>query len=356
MQRGRGDQAFHVIVDQAVGQAAFDVLGHEGVERQAHVDIRLAGKIDQQREAAQIAVAVVIALVGPDGIGHQFAVQRQRQRPGTDADDFGRIPVRHDAKYGGAPAQEGMGLLRGADLVGHALQLLVVLGIGHALLHQQRPRLQQIQVLLRPGQGEFDVQRAAREQRLQLVEQGQDFSHLRRHLPGAAARHEGAAGTQSARDRGRVGTQGIVDDAVGRAGAGIVAEGHAGHGHLGQHGLHQHFVLGFDARAVGGQHGADGAAQRRLTAHVQHRRVVAGHGGARQVFIVRARAHRQRLHDAELRRQVGQYGVGVGLPVAGAKIGQRRDAGVTQCRAQRCQCTGLGRQRRGRLHGRFHRR
>ena len=92
------EQPVDVIVDQPRGEIARHVARNERVEAHAHVDVGQPVKTHQQRETAQILIAVVVALIGPDGIGDELAVERQRQRPRPQADDLRRVPVRHDAE------------------------------------------------------------------------------------------------------------------------------------------------------------------------------------------------------------------------------------------------------------------
>ena len=70
------EQPFDVIVDEPAGEIVRHVARNEGVEAHAHVDVGQPVEAHQQREAAQILVAVVVALICPDGIRDEFTVQR----------------------------------------------------------------------------------------------------------------------------------------------------------------------------------------------------------------------------------------------------------------------------------------
>jgi hypothetical protein len=72
--------------------------------------------MQHQRETAQVAIAVVVPLIRPDGVRNQFPVERQRQRLGADADDFGRVPVRHDAIHSTGSIRKGCGRIPRATL------------------------------------------------------------------------------------------------------------------------------------------------------------------------------------------------------------------------------------------------
>ncbi len=67
-------------------------------------------KVAEQRKPAQIAVAVIIALIGPYRVCHQIPVKRERKRPRTYADDLGRVPVRHHTESGSLSEQKRMRL------------------------------------------------------------------------------------------------------------------------------------------------------------------------------------------------------------------------------------------------------
>lgn len=75
-----------------------------------------------QREAAQVAVAVVVALVGPDRVRHQIPIQRKRQRLGPDTDDFGRVPVGHHAVHRALTDQKWVRTHTAFDFALNALQ------------------------------------------------------------------------------------------------------------------------------------------------------------------------------------------------------------------------------------------
>jgi len=65
-----------VVIDEAPGKICRQIARHERVEADAHVDVRQPVEADQQGKAAQVLVTVVVALIRPDGIGHELAVQR----------------------------------------------------------------------------------------------------------------------------------------------------------------------------------------------------------------------------------------------------------------------------------------
>ena len=73
-------------------------------------------KADQQWKTAKILVPVTVPLIGPDRVGDKFAIERQREGPGPHPDDFGRVPVRHDAEYRPAAVQVGVRATEQLDL------------------------------------------------------------------------------------------------------------------------------------------------------------------------------------------------------------------------------------------------
>ena len=126
---GEDDLKFDLVVEMRLGEEAIDVVIHEtpgeivgyiaryeGIEADTHVDVGQSVKADQQRKTAKILVAVIVPLIGPDRVGDEFAIERQREGPGPHADDFGRVPVRHDAEYRPAAVQVGMRAAEQFDL------------------------------------------------------------------------------------------------------------------------------------------------------------------------------------------------------------------------------------------------
>ena len=97
-----------LVVDQLVGHAVIEVGGQERVEAEAHVDIRPAVEIDQQRRL-DAAVSHDRPRLGPDPVGDQVLVKRQGQGPGRIADHLGRVPIGHLAEDGAPAGQFGVG-------------------------------------------------------------------------------------------------------------------------------------------------------------------------------------------------------------------------------------------------------
>ena len=84
------EQPIDVVIHQAPGEIVGDIARHERVEADADVDVGQAMKTHQQRKTAKILIAVVVALIGPDRVGDQLPVQRQRQGPRPQPDDLRR--------------------------------------------------------------------------------------------------------------------------------------------------------------------------------------------------------------------------------------------------------------------------
>src|SRR6204780_3646175 len=110
------EEAIDVVVYETPGEIVGYVARYEGIEADTHVDIGQSVKADQQRKTAQILVSVIVPLIGPDRVGDEFAIERQREGPRPHPDDFGRVPVRHDAEYRAAAVQVGMRAAEQLDL------------------------------------------------------------------------------------------------------------------------------------------------------------------------------------------------------------------------------------------------
>ena len=80
MEMRLGEQAIDVVIHQTPGEIVGYVARYEGVEADAHVDVGQSVKADQQRKTAQILVPVIVPLIGPDRVGDEFAIERQRER------------------------------------------------------------------------------------------------------------------------------------------------------------------------------------------------------------------------------------------------------------------------------------
>ena len=111
-----GEEAIDVVIHQTPGEIVGYVARYEGVEADTHIDVGQSVKADQQRKTAKILVPVIVPLIGPDRVGDEFAIERQREGPGPHPDDFGRVPVRHDAEYRPAAVQVGMRAAEQLDL------------------------------------------------------------------------------------------------------------------------------------------------------------------------------------------------------------------------------------------------
>ena len=110
------EKAIDVVIHQTPGEIVGYVAWYEGVEADTHIDVGQSVKADQQRKTAKILVPVIVPLIGPDRVGDEFAIERQREGPGPHPDDFGRVPVRHDAEYRPAAVQVGMRAAEQLDL------------------------------------------------------------------------------------------------------------------------------------------------------------------------------------------------------------------------------------------------
>ena len=102
------EEAIDVVIHQTSSEIIGYVARYEGIEADTHVNVRQSVKAHQQWKTAKILVAVIVALIGPDRVGDEFAIERQREGPRPDPDDFSRVPIRHDAKYRAVAVQIGM--------------------------------------------------------------------------------------------------------------------------------------------------------------------------------------------------------------------------------------------------------
>src|SRR6202789_376711 len=73
---GLGEETVDVVVHQPAGKIVRHAARHEGIEADSHVDIGQAVKVHQQRKTAKILIPVVVALIGPDRVGYELAIQR----------------------------------------------------------------------------------------------------------------------------------------------------------------------------------------------------------------------------------------------------------------------------------------
>ena len=110
------EEAINVVIHETPCEIVGYVARYEGIEADTHIDVGQSVKADQQRKTAKILVPVIIPLIGPDRVRDEFAIERQREGPGPYPDDFGRVPVRHDAEYCPAAMQVGMRTAEQLDL------------------------------------------------------------------------------------------------------------------------------------------------------------------------------------------------------------------------------------------------
>ena len=138
-----GAQTLQIVRRQLLRQGLRQGLGQEGVEADPRIDVGQALEIHHQGEGAEVPVAVVVPLVGPDAVGDDLPVQAQGQGAGADADHLRRVPVRHDAVDRPLAAEVRVRAHGGAQLLPDQLQAApLLLQLQQGLGEHQGPHLQ----------------------------------------------------------------------------------------------------------------------------------------------------------------------------------------------------------------------
>ena len=241
-----GEEAIDVVIHETPGEIVGYVARYEGIEADTHVDVGQSVKADQQRKTAKILVPVIVPLIGPDRVGDEFAIERQRERPGPHPDDFGRVPVRHDAEYRPAAVQVGMRAAEQLDLARDIGERGVDLRVRCPPLavDGERADLQKVELPV-VADGEFHVDCITRQKGFELADQSDDRRQRRR--AGIRPRFEAKKSLEIVADTGghaigQAGTVVVIDNEIGAA-AGTAREDHPGHRHAVKHGLHEDLVV-----------------------------------------------------------------------------------------------------------------
>src|ERR1700685_4049169 len=152
------EEAIDVVIRETPGEIVGYVAWYEGVEADTHVDVGQSVKAHQQRKTAKILVSVIVPLIRPDRVGDEFAVNRQREWERSHPDDFGRVPVRHDAEYRAAPMQVGMPAAEQINLARDIGERSVDRRVRHSLraVYGERADLQKVELPV-AADGEFHI-------------------------------------------------------------------------------------------------------------------------------------------------------------------------------------------------------
>ena len=173
---GSAARSREVVVDESFRELRPQRRGHERIERRAHVDVRVPDEIDEQRARADVAVAVLGALAGPDVVGDQVPVQTEREPLGLRADDLGRVPVRHHAvlrrvRRAGSAAARRARRGSGRARVSAAETSASSIGSG-ACDHRDGPHLEDVDPIV-AGDRELDVERVVPDELLDVLHRQQ---------------------------------------------------------------------------------------------------------------------------------------------------------------------------------------
>ena len=115
-------QTVQIVIRQLFTEMVVNISWDKRIEADARINIRKPRKIDHQRKAAQVFIAVIIALIRPNAVCHQPFIKRQCKRTRTHADNFRGIPVRHDAINGTFTMKVRLDALPGFDLLINAAE------------------------------------------------------------------------------------------------------------------------------------------------------------------------------------------------------------------------------------------